>query len=66
MVDTSNDFYVSSFADVQEKSPHPIPEYVTERYEHDYEYHDEEHEKWQGKCEYRWPFVVKSQSRNII
>nr|XP_029733438.1 ankyrin-2-like [Aedes albopictus] len=33
--------------DVQEKSPHPIPEYVTERYEHDYEYHDEEHEKWQ-------------------
>ncbi|XP_062557018.1 ankyrin-2-like [Armigeres subalbatus] len=33
--------------DVHEKSPHTIPEYVTERYERDYEDHDEEHEKWQ-------------------
>ncbi|XP_021706397.1 ankyrin-2 [Aedes aegypti] len=33
--------------DIQEKSPHPIPEYVTGRYEHEYEDQDEEHEKWQ-------------------
>ncbi|XP_055543527.1 ankyrin-2-like [Wyeomyia smithii] len=31
--------------DVLEKSPHPIPEYVTERYE--LEEDDREHEKWQ-------------------
>lgn len=44
--------YISS-ADAQEKSPHPIPEYVTERHlqdEADDDDDEQEHEQWQGRC----------------
>ncbi|XP_065072889.1 ankyrin-2-like [Ochlerotatus camptorhynchus] len=44
--------------DVQQKSPHPIPEYVTERYDHEDEYDDhDEHEKWQASNSFQTTII---------